>query len=67
MRSWDNMAGADRLLATLELDLSAPQLQGRLSVPGREARNFVGWLGLATAIEELLQPVDDWDLPDRCA
>ena len=50
------MDGHAHLSATLELDRTADQLRGRLTVPGQETREFVGWLGLATAIEWLMQP-----------
>jgi hypothetical protein len=52
-----------RLAATLELDVADDQIQGRLITPAGHAHEFVGWLGLAHAIELLLTPESDHERP----
>jgi hypothetical protein len=44
--------GAISLL--LEINADADPVCGLLGLPGGETRNFVGWLGLASALEQLI-------------
>jgi hypothetical protein len=51
----------------LELDPGAEHLHGRLTVASGETQEFDGWLGLATAIERLLEPDERASHPDPTA
>ena len=41
---------------TLELDAATEPIQGRISEEGAASREFIGWLGLAAALGEVLKP-----------
>jgi hypothetical protein len=41
---------------TLEIDSDADPISGRLSEHGGPSEEFVGWLGLARALERVLEP-----------
>jgi len=45
--------GPDPIQVWLELDLVARPIRGTLSLPAGSPSPFVGWLGLAAAIEGL--------------
>lgn len=61
------MTGTPHLTAMLELDPGAEHLHGRLTVASGETQEFDGWLGLATAIERLLEPDERASHPDPTA
>ena len=48
------MSPPDRITLVLDIEPAADPIRGRLSTPDEEAQEFVGWLGLASAIERLL-------------
>jgi hypothetical protein len=52
------MTDQERVAMTLELDSTAEPIRGILTSASGDAHEFVGWLGLADAIERLL-PHDD--------
>jgi hypothetical protein len=43
----------DRIALTLELDRDAEPISGRLVAPDGSGEEFVGWLGLGTALQRL--------------
>jgi hypothetical protein len=47
---------AQRRVLTLEIDTDTDPIAGRLSERGAPGREFVGWLGLARALELALEP-----------
>jgi hypothetical protein len=47
------MADSTRIALRLDLDPAADPIRGRLTAPTGEEDEFVGWLGLAGAIERL--------------
>jgi hypothetical protein len=47
--------GAGTRVLTLEIDAASDPIAGRLSEGGAPGREFVGWLGLARALELALQ------------
>jgi hypothetical protein len=55
---------------TLELEHAGELPQGRIGEEGTDSREFVGWLGLASALGELLSaaqqsPADTEGSPER--
>ena len=46
--------GGTRVL-TLEVEIDSDPISGRLGEPGAPGREFVGWLGLARALELALE------------
>jgi hypothetical protein len=53
------MDGDTRLTLTLALNVSIDSIYGQLSGADGEARPFVGWLGLAEAIEGAIRSAYD--------
>ncbi len=54
------MAKDDHVLIRLELEPRAEPIRGVISADGVLAREFVGWLGLADALERIIAlPGDD--------
>jgi hypothetical protein len=53
------MTHGDRVALGLLLDPSAEPISGELTAPDGDAREFVGWLGLATEIERMLAKGSD--------
>jgi len=47
----------------LDLDPTADPIRGLLTAPNGTPQEFVGWLGLADAIEHLLAPGENTDRP----
>jgi hypothetical protein len=47
--------GAGTRVLTLEIDAASDPIAGRLSEGGAPGREFVGWLGLARALELALE------------
>jgi hypothetical protein len=47
--------GARTRVLTLEIDTDSDPIAGRLSEGGAPGRQFVGWLGLARALELVLE------------
>ena len=43
---------------TLEIDSDSDPIAGRLSEGGARGQPFVGWLGLARALEHVLEPAE---------
>ena len=54
----DTRAGrsAQTRVLTLEIDLDSDPISGRVSEGGAPGGQFVGWLGLARALELALEP-----------
>jgi hypothetical protein len=50
--------GARTRVLTLEIDSEGDPIAGRLSEGGAPGRRFVGWLGLARALELVLEPAE---------
>jgi hypothetical protein len=57
------MTDDQHLAVRLELDAVADPIRGCITAGDGEAQEFVGWLGLASAIERLLTPADDPSTP----
>jgi hypothetical protein len=47
------MTSENTRVVTLELDTDADPISGRMTEPGETSRPFVGWLGLAAALERV--------------
>jgi hypothetical protein len=50
---------------TLEIDADSDPIAGRVSERGARGQPFVGWLGLARALELVLEPAERAPGPGR--
>ena len=61
------MSDAAPVSVRLDLDPAADPIRGTLTVNGREPDEFVGWLGLAAAIEPLIVGAESSDRREEAA
>jgi len=50
------MSPPEKIVLRLEIDREDERIAGRLSTPSGAAVAFVGWIGLAAAIEQAMAP-----------